>query len=178
MNEILVTSPILEIYLRENYPNYKYCKSVTSTENNTYDVKNYHISVLPKYFNNNFQLLQSLPLADRKSLEIICNDDCIDNCPHTYQHYKNIGQAQLQYCMTEDIQCIMKYNTTFPYKKIQTLQQQIAYNDIINNYLPLDFQHFKLCGRENSAKRKLNWLNYIFKEEYHDDIFIKMWNCK
>jgi hypothetical protein len=54
MNEILVTSPILETYLRTNYPNYKYCKSVTSTENNTYDVENYYISVLPKYFNNNF----------------------------------------------------------------------------------------------------------------------------
>lgn len=37
-------------------------------------------------------------------------------------------------------------------------------------YLPRDFQHFKLCGRENSIRQMINWLDYIFKPEYRNDI--------
>jgi collagenase-like PrtC family protease len=33
-NEVIVNSPILEQYLRENYPNYKYISSTTKCERN------------------------------------------------------------------------------------------------------------------------------------------------
>lgn len=174
MNEILVTSPILEKYLKNKYPNYKYCKSVTSTEHNNYNVTDYYMSVLPKTMNNDFQVLSSFPVEDRKKLEIICNDDCIDNCPYTYEHYRIISKAQLEYTTSLNVQCKMKLNTDFPHKELNNLKQKITYENIIENYLPLDYQYFKLCGRENATKRKLNWIHYIIKPEYHDDILYKI----
>ena len=173
-NEILVNSPILEKYLKENYPNYKYCKSVTTTEYDIYNVKDYHMSVLPKHLTNDFVALGNIPVEDRSKLEIICNDDCVDNCPYTYEHYREIGKAILNYQITKDTHCHMKIQSDFPYKHLNESKQKIDLPNIMENYLPLGYKYFKLCGRNNLAKRKINWIRYIIKPEYHDDILYKI----
>lgn len=175
-NEILVSSPILEEYLRKNYPNYKYCKSIVSTENIPYDIEHYHMSVLPRNWVNDLQKLESIPLEDRKKIEILCNDACIDDCPHTYDHYRAIGKDTLNYCMSPEGKCIMlnQVDPDFPAKDLNNTKRYVDPWRIGHSYLAKGYQYFKLCGRENPAKRRLNWTKYIFKPEYQEDILIRM----
>ena len=175
-NEILVCSPVLEEYLRKTYPNYKYCKSIVSTENNPYDV-NYHMSVIPRNWVNDMQKINDIPLEHRNKIEIICNDSCIDDCPHTYEHYRRIGNATLNYCMSNDASCIMKgsMDQDFYAKDLNHTKRYVSPWMISHSYLAKGYQYFKLCGRENPAKRRMNWLKYIFKPEYQEDILAKMW---
>lgn len=176
MNEILVASPVLEEYLRKNYPNYKYCKSIVSTENIPYDVENYHISVLPRNWINDLQKLESIPLENRKKIEIICNDACIDDCPRTYEHYKAIGEATLNYHMTPEAKCTMIscVDNDFPMRDLNKTKRYVDPWRITHSYLAKGYEYFKLCGRENPAKRRLNWIKYIFKPEYQEDILTRM----
>lgn len=176
-NEILVSSPILEEYLRKNYPNYKYCKSIVSTETIPYDIQNYHMSVIPRTWINDLQKLNDIPMGDRKKIEIICNDACIDDCPHTYDHYREIGKATLDYTMSPKAQCIMTqtFDADFPAKDLNHTKRYVNPWLITHSYMAKGYEYFKLCGRENPAKRRMNWLKYIFKLEYQEDIFTKMW---
>lgn len=50
----------------------------------------------------------------------------------------------------------------------------ITLDNIMNNYLPLGYQYFKVCGRKIPTQRKLNQFHYIIKPEYHDDIWHKI----
>lgn len=179
-NEILVSSPMLEEYLRKNYPNYKYCKSIVSTEFVPYDIENYHMSVIPRPWVNDLEKLNSIPLEHRKKIEILCNDACIDDCPRTYEHYKAMGQATLDFCMTPEAQCTMKnaLDPDFPAKDLNHTKRYVNPWMITHSYLAKGYEYFKLCGRENPAKRCMNWLKYIFKPEYQEDIFNKMWNIR
>ena len=176
-NEILVSSPLLEEYLKKNYPNYKYCKSIVSTENNPYDIDNYHMSVIPRSWVNDAQKLNDIPVDCRKKIEIICNDACIDDCPHTYEHYRAIGRATLDFNLGAEAQCIMKHalDEDFPAKDLNHTKRYVGPWLITHSYLAKGYEYFKLCGRENPAKRRMNWLKYIFKPEYQEDIFSKMW---
>lgn len=172
-NEILVVSPVLEEYLRKNYPNYKYCRSIIATEKIPYNIENYSMSVLPRYWINDWKILNEIPLEDRKKLEVICNDACIDDCPNTYNHYRAIGEANLNKQMTKEAQCIYNLDTSFPMYELSHGKRYVDFQKATHMYLPKGYQYFKLCGRENPAKRRLNWVNYIFKPEYRDDILIQ-----
>ena len=78
-------------YLRKNYPNYKYYRSIIAAKDIAYNTENYHMSVVNRNWVNDFKKLNSIPVEQRDKIEIICNDVCIDDCPRTYEHYKAIG---------------------------------------------------------------------------------------
>lgn len=179
MNEILVVSPILEEYLRKNYPNYKYCRSIIAAENMPYNLDNYHMSVLNRNWVNTSKI-DTIPEEQRKKIEIICNDACVDNCPRTYEHYRAMGRATLRLEITPEATCSMlkMVDRDFPMFDLNHTHAYVGPEAIINEYLPKGFEYFKLCGRENPAKRRMNWLKYVFKPEYQEDVFQKIWNAQ
>ena len=176
MNEILVVSPILEEYLRKNYPNYKYCRSIIAAKDIAYNTENYHMSVVNRNWVNDFEKLNSIPVEQRDRIEIICNDVCIDDCPRTYEHYKAIGQSILNFNLSPQANCTMtdKVDKDFPILELNNSKRYVHPWLITHSYLPKGFKYFKLCGRENPLKRKLNWTKYIFKPEYQEDILSKI----
>lgn len=174
MNEILVVSPVLEKYLRKNYPNYKYCRSIIGAEEKPYNLNNYYMSVLRQSYINDFEKIDVIPQKDREYIEIICNDSCIDNCPRVYEHYMEMGKSILQFNPNNPLaNCTMNNklnNGFFVWHDLALMNKFVSREKIDTEYLPRGFQHFKLCGRENSTRQMINWLDYIFKPEYRNDI--------
>jgi hypothetical protein len=94
INQVLVASPILEKYIRKNYPKYPIVKSIISSENIYYDDSDkYYMSVLRKHKNNDFNLLKSI--KNKNKIELLINETCEENCPRAYSHYSEHAKKQL-----------------------------------------------------------------------------------
>ena len=97
MNEVMIFSPILEKYIRENYPGYKLnsstCKEIRDIDKVNEELKkDYYLVVLDYNFNNKFDELQKI--KDKARCEILVNALCRPECPRRGDHYKNIAQNQ------------------------------------------------------------------------------------
>ena len=69
LNEVIVNSPLLEDYIRKNYPKYKLtsstCKRLDDGERLAAELeKDYHIVVVDYDLNNRFDILEKLPNKD------------------------------------------------------------------------------------------------------------------
>jgi hypothetical protein len=83
INEVIVVSPILEAYIRRNYPKYKIisstCKQLEDIAGLEEELeKDYSLVVLDYNWNNCFEDLGKVPHKDR--CEILINPCCIPNC--------------------------------------------------------------------------------------------------
>lgn len=181
-NSILITNPILEEYLRNNYKNYKYCRSILAAEEKPYsltsDYGTYDISVLRRSNNNNWSYLRTIPLEDRPHIELLCNDPCPDDCPRIYTHYKDFGKAQLELDdKAPNLNCTMrKIQGTFVYNYTKTKVKSYISREMIDNiYLPNGFCKFKCAGRMSTIAAMLNIINYLIKPEYKDDLWHYMY---
>ena len=177
-NCILVSDLEFEKYLRNTYPNYKYCRSIIATEYEPYALSSkygpYAISVMQRKKNNDWKYLDTIPITDRQFIEFLCNDTCPDNCPRLYSHYKVLGQEQIEF--TEQLDghsCTMKppLAQIFPYYYItHNLKTYISRRMIDEEYLPRGFCKFKCSGRGSSLNIIVNILDYLIKDEYRIDV--------
>lgn len=97
MNGVIVFSPVLERYIRENYPGYRLnsstCKEIRDIRLVNEELKkDYHLVVLDYNFNNRFEELDKI--EDKERCEILVNAVCIPDCPRRGEHYKNIARNQ------------------------------------------------------------------------------------
>lgn len=159
MNEVMVFSPILEEYIRKNYPSYKInsstCKEIKSWEELNAELeKDYHMVVLDFNLNNQFDMLEKIEKKDK--CEVLVNTLCVPGCPRRGDHYKNIAQNQriaLQnrknppdkqvpivpwHCEYGDKNCI---------HTIQDYKTYISPEQIWDIYVPMGFSNFKIEGR-------------------------------
>ena len=176
-NQILVSSPILEDYLREKYPQYKMCRSILATENKPYDASDkYYKTVLKRAWNNNWNLLDTIPENERTKIEILCNDPCPDNCPYIYSHYARHAQYQLALGNTDvDPNCWMRHVIGNNQEKFtRETKAYISHQMIVDEYLPKGFNQFKLAGRGSLIFATIAILDYLVKPEYRDDIMIHL----
>ena len=91
LNEAIVVSPLLEDYIRNNYPKYKLtsstCKRITDPKALEEELgRDYHIVVVDYDFNNNWEVLEKLPR--KKDCELLVNACCEPNCPRRSAHYR------------------------------------------------------------------------------------------
>lgn len=177
MNEVLVVSPILERYIRDNYPKYKINRSIINTENGVFISENYNLSVLSKFKNRDFEFLRKLSQKEKKKTELLCNEFCVNDCPYAYQHYKEYAYIQLNGHLPQN--CKSDFGTCrFPGKRHEYLCQRIknskywiSYEDIINTYVPMGFEYFKLAGRGVFNETTLTFfVDYLIKPEYQMDV--------
>lgn len=187
LNEAIVASPILEDYLRRNYPKFKLtsstCKRLNTEEALLAELeKDYYIVVLDYDFNNNFEVLEKLPR--KKDIELLVNACCEPECPRRLEHYKSIGLQQIAYC-----EHIKKYpNLPFdlakhdpdnfrncPYSKrgtfgIRNLKTHISPDDIWEKYIPMGYEQFKIEGRTASPLNVAEtYMYYMAKPECRDE---------
>lgn len=176
-NEVLINSKILEKYIRENYPKYKLNHSITATENVDYLLEGYHLGVLKKSRTNDFEFLKQVPNRDRENIEILCNEMCVDNCPYTYSHYREMDNVQLgrRRMFDEGLYGFCKYtqnyNQIFTFKWLKDNSGlYIDPDDIYGKYIPLGYRYFKLQGRERFNNNGLTSIIYKSRKKYQEDV--------
>ncbi|MCM1023865.1 MAG: hypothetical protein NC395_07375 [Prevotella sp.] len=183
LNEVIVMSPVLERYIRENYPGYKITSSTCKQIRDMNDLngeleKDYNLVVLDYNWNNKFDDLALV--KDRKRCEILVNACCQPSCPRRGEHYRSIGKYQIELCgmaqsglalgsrnvMKEPFSCgYMNYNIYM----IKDFPTYISPDDIETKYLPMGFSQFKLEGRTVNDIRMLEtYVCYLVKPEHKD----------
>lgn len=187
-NGVIVVSPVLEKYIRENYPKYKVtsstCKRITdlNTLNSELD-KTYDIVVIDYDFNNKFDLLEQV--KDKERCELLVNACCRPNCPNRVQHYHDIGLSQIYYCehlkknpnkpfRPEDYGIKVDANLNCPYMNYDAVDVRqhsthISPDDIYEKYLPMGFNQFKIEGRTSNVFNLIEtYIYYMIKPEFKD----------
>ena len=182
LNEVIVNSPLLEDYIRKNYPNYKItsstCKQIRDFDELCAELgKDYKYVVLDYNFNNKFDILEKLP--HKEKCEILINAVCADNCPRRGEHYRFIGEFQRENCnpqMMESIKsgwakipewnCPHMKNTAFTRRKSAN---HLTVENLYNKYVPMGFTNFKIEGRGNNCVDLVEqYVYFMAKPEYRD----------
>ena len=168
-NQILVSSSILEKYIREKYPNYPIIRSVLAAENKYYDDSDkYFMSVLRRNQNNNIDFLKQIKNKDK--IEILVNEFCNPLCPRNYSHYEDYAKANLMNPNNEDLNLKCNYEITHVMNYKSKHPHCISREQINSIYRPLGFKHFKIAGRGTKTfPLILDYAHYFVKEEYKND---------
>ncbi len=148
-NQVLVNTQILEDYLREKYPNFKFISSTTKRITDPEKLKeeldkDYFMVVLDYDLNHDENVLKSLePVADR--VEILVDEICFPGCPKRLAHYRDESQKQLEYEIAAPFECPNKQQT----KSFSDCMARPAFisNTEIKSYIDRGFENFKLVGR-------------------------------
>lgn len=171
-NSIIINSPILEEYIRDNYPNYKIISSTTKCIKDKDKAiqeinKDYYMTVLDYNFNNNFDFLNSI--EHKEKCELLINPVCQPNCPRRAEHYEYIAKQILhKNSKVVNFECQSQGKMFYDVKESPLF---ISVDDIQNKYLPLGFQHFKIEGRTAHPLDLIEILvYYLIKPEHQSRI--------
>lgn len=174
MNEVLVNSPVLEEYLRKNYPDFKYISSTTKCERSLEVINDacekYDLVVTDYRDNVNHDFLSSLKYKDR--IEILLNAYCNPNCQRRAEHYRSMSENQLEFERVRYMTCpdtensfydaLKKYPTVFDIEGVERLKA-------------MGFSNFKIEGRTcHNANVIESYVYYMVKPEYRDEVRLMM----
>ena len=169
-NSILVSSSILEEYIRNKYPKFKIKRSIIASNKNTDYLSllnKYDKIVLPRRQIKDFKFLESIPIEVRNRFELLCNDPCPIACPYLYKHYNGFAKITLYEEVTsKDILKCKTLKSDDPLKNFHYKNDQITYNEICEKYLPLSYNSFKLSGRNDVFTIIFSIVPFFFKQEY------------
>lgn len=188
-NGVIVFSPLLEEYIRKNYPKFKItsstCKELRTVEAVNAELeKDYHMVVLDYNFNNKFEELEKIHHHER--CEILVNSLCIPECPRRGAHYENVAKNQRivlenrslpkeKQKAREPWSCAYgEKNSIFNSRQYCT---HVSPEDIYEKYLPMGFHNFKLEGRTaNIFSLVETYCYYLIKPEYQGETRILLLN--
>ena len=174
-NEVLVNSPILEEYIRKNYPKYALISSTTKCLDKIEDIKaemekDYALVVIDSAMNNTEELFG---LEHRDRMELIVDHFCEDNCPRRRAHYIVQGKAQLEF---DDPQWKPCMNIAREFFQIMENRSFISTELLYGKYMNAGFQHFKLDGRSYAPRRLIDsFLYYMVKPEWRAKMATILW---
>ncbi len=172
-NQVLVNTQILEDYLREKYPNFKFISSTTKRITDPEKLKeeldkDYFMVVLDYDLNHDENVLKSLePVADR--VEILVDEICFPGCPKRLAHYRDESQKQLEYEIAAPFECPNKQQT----KSFSDCMARPAFisNTEIKSYIDRGFENFKLVGRGLPQSLVIDsYVYYLAKPDKQDFI--------
>ena len=174
-NEIIVSSNLLEDYLRQKYgDSYKYISSTTKVIRDSKILqqelnKNYYLVVLDYLLNHNMKLLKKLD--NREKIELLLNAYCNPNCKKRFEHYECESTDQIKGQFPDFFPCPWGYKRFDEALKNSTT----IHREEINDYLALGIHNFKIEGRGNNPVDLVESLvYYLIKEEYAIEMRIKM----
>ncbi len=189
MNEVMIFSPVLEAYIRKNYPSFKInsstCKELRGIEQVNEELKkDYYLVVLDYNFNNEFELLEQI--EDKARCEILVNTLCVPNCPRRGDHYRNIAKNQRimlknrkapadkqiplepWYCEHGEYNCV---------HTIQGYKTYISPEAIWEKYVPMGFSNFKIEGRTANLFSLIEtYCHYLIRPERQGEARILLLN--
>lgn len=176
MNEVCINSPILEKYIRENYPKYKIISSTTkrlsSPEKSLDELNKDYFQVCLDYdLNHNLEYLESIPKEQRHKVEFLSNAICKPNCLIRKKHYEYTGRAQKTWLRDKyDVYqgCNIKESITHPSKLGKG--NNLSLGDI-DKYNKMGFKYFKLEGRTLPSSELFGcYLYYFIKPEAYFEV--------
>lgn len=186
-NEVIVFSPLLESYIRENYPGFKInsstCKEIRDIALVNEELKkDYYLVVLDYNFNNRFEELEKI--EDKARCEILVNAVCIPDCPRRGKHYEHIANNQRIMLknrrMPPDKQIPMKewYCEYGDHGNLYVLQNYCTYvspEAIWEKYVPMGFRNFKIEGRTaNIFSLVETYCHYLIRPEHQGETRIRL----
>lgn len=173
-NQVLVNRPVLEDYIRKEYPRYKIISSTTKRILNIDNLlkefeKDYFLVVLDYDLNHNERVIEKLlPYADK--IEILVNETCQPGCPNRSQHYTEISRHQLEFDPTIKFPC----TDTAPDKRtFAGCQKRPSFmtNEDIKKYAEMGFKNFKIVGRGEGKEFLIDsYLYFLVKEDSREFI--------
>ena len=176
-NEIAINSPLLEDYIRTNYPKYKFISSTTKRITNPdllikeLEKPQYYQVCLDYDLNKNMDLLNSIPKELRSKCEFLANAICQAHCPDRKGHYAKNGQAHMSYLKDRYAipHCsIANKGTSHPDKRGKGNNLSI---EDIDKYQKMGYKYFKLEGRTfHSMMQLYENLYYLIKPEWYWEI--------
>ena len=192
LNEAIVFSPLLEDYIRKNYPRFKLtsstCKRITDPELLPAETeKDYHIVVIDYDLNHDFETLRRIP--DKKKCELLVNASCNPACPRRSAHYRAVGFQQIAIAeharkfpnvpfdgkkLVEEHPELQSY-ADCPYAKrtlygVIGLKNYISPDEIWDTYIPMGFEQFKIEGRTFETFNLVeHYMHYMIKPECRDE---------
>ena len=173
MNQVLVNVPVLEAYIRREYPGYKLISSTTKRINETGGVlkeleKDYFLVVLDYDLNHDGKTLAAIePKADR--VEILVNEVCSPGCPLRAEHYAQQSRAQLEFDVSDLFHC----PNSNQQKDFAECMKRPAFisNEEIGSYIDRGFVNFKIAGRGMPQNYVFDaYLYFLVKEDQRDFI--------
>ena len=179
MNEVLVTSDILEEYIRKNYTKYTInsstCKCLTKLEEVEAELaKDYGLVVLD--YNLNHEMDTISKISDKNRIEILVNPCCQPNCPRRKAHYAHIGELHRQVLQNRKLppekQTPLK-TWYCDYGEKNTIYDVLDYPTVISPeeiwdvYVPMGFSNFKIEGRTGNPYNLIEtYVFYLIKPEF------------
>lgn len=189
MNGVIVVSPILEEYIRKNYPKMKLtsstCKGIKGVDGvNAELAKGYDIVVLDYNLNNQFSELEKI--EDKSRCEILINAACEPGCPRRAAHYRHISENQKAIAKNMHLpkeqqiplkawECKYAAGSRQNVYTIKDFCTYVSPEDIWEKYVPMGFTNFKIEGRTDSIFVVMEALcHYMVKPEYQGQVRIQM----
>lgn len=172
-NQVLVNRPVLEEYLRKNYPNFEFISSTTKRITDVEKLKeelskDYALVVLDYDLNKDEEVLKAFePYADR--IEILVDEVCYPNCPKRVDHYKDESLHQLEF----------ERGTVYPCPNRKTKpsfaecmkRPSFIGKDTISSYIDRGYVNFKLVGRGLPEEMVIDsYIYFLVKDEYSAEI--------
>lgn len=173
-NQVLLNTNVIEKYLREKYPDFKYISSTTKRLTRLDDVKtelekDYYLVVLDYDLNHDEKVLEELaPYSDR--IEILADEICFPGCKNRKDHYRDESLAQLNFEKGSVYDCPNKREK--PSFDICKKRPSFIDADEVNEYATRwGYRNFKLVGRGLPKELVLDsYIYYLVKEEYRDEM--------
>ena len=176
LNQVLVNSPVLEDYIRREYPRFPLISSTTKRiveSGNLFQEldKDYFLVVLDYDLNHNEKILQGLEERGKANvIEILVNEVCTPGCKRRAEHYAQQSRAQLEF----DVKDLFPCPNANPNKTFEECRKRPAFisNEEIGRYIERGFVNFKIAGRGMPQQYVLDaYLYYLVKEEKRE--FVK-----
>lgn len=176
-NQVLVNRDVLENYLRERYPDFKYISSTTKRIKDLEGLlkeleKDYFMAVLDYDLNHDETVLKALePCAER--VEILVDEICFPNCPKRVAHYRDESLMQLTYSKGTTFDCPNR--KTMPSFKECMKRPGFISKEMLPSYIERGFVNFKLVGRGLPIEMvKESYLYYLVKDEEREFVKTKL----
>jgi len=163
--EILICSDILEKYIRDKYPNIRIARSIINDATiTTEDLDKYSTIVVSKYKNKDIPYLKALSSFTTHNLfELLVDEQCGIDCPRRARdHYEAYNKSQLYIKNDLCKMCTAKDKSS--YKQIEILPEEI------NDYLDINYNRFKLSGREKAPLFIESAIRYMIQEEHQQNV--------
>ncbi len=169
-NEVICNSPMLEEYIRNTYPGYRYISSTTKCLRDKTSVeaeleKDYSLVVLDSAFNNTDELFA---MNHKDKIELLANHYCADDCPNRKAHYEAVGKSQLEFSEIDYPPCP---NINRDFYQIMKNRSFLTTELIYGKYKDAGFTHFKIDGRAFRSYKVLeSFVYYLAKPEKRDHL--------
>ena len=130
------------------------------------ETKAHGLVVLPENLINRFDIISKLPIETRSKLEVIVNSACPLNCMTRKKHYDYMSRIALKEKVPKFVCPNYNYaGNGFLYELFNT--PQFVSNKMINKYIELGINHFKIQGRTDSDYNLIEtFAYYLVKDRY------------